>query len=113
MEAKAKTEDFPDNKDLWHNLIKGFAADNFSLLTLLKSCKLESLSEGIAKVLVYYSFHKEQLEQNKNRELLSKAALELFGFDLQFDFILQSAPALATGGADDSELMLAAKDSLL
>jgi len=51
----------PDIKDLWQSLIKTFEHNNFALLTLLKSCKLDSLDNGIAKVLVYYSFHKEQL----------------------------------------------------
>jgi hypothetical protein len=104
-----------DTKTLWQNLIKSFATDNFSLLTLLKSCKLDSLSDGIARVFVYYSFHKEQLEQNKNRDLLSKAAMELLGINLRFDFVLQSETAFveATSETQDSELMLAAKDSLL
>lgn len=104
-----------DTKTLWQNLIKNFAADNFSLLTLLKSCKLDSLSNGIAKVFVYYSFHKEQLEQNKNRDLLSKAAMEILGMNLRFDFVLQNETAFAEAASEtqDSELMLAAKDSLL
>ncbi len=104
-----------NTKDLWQNLIKNFATDNFSLLTLLKSCKLESLSEGIAKVFVYYSFHKEQLEQIKNRELLGKAARDLLGMDLRFDFVLQSGSVLATAASEveDSELMREAKNSLL
>lgn len=111
----SKLESSLDTRDLWQNLIKTFGTDNFSLITLLKSCKLDSLSEGIAKVFVYYSFHKEQLEQNKNRELLSKAAKELLGADLIFDFILQKESAFATviDESQDSELMLAAKDSLL
>ncbi len=108
----------PDLKDFWQNLIKKFTGENFSLVTLLKSCKLESLSEGIAKVFVYYSFHKEQLEQNKNKDLLIKTAKELFDLDLQFDFILQDEVSLAQvtlndDQASESELMLAAKDSLL
>jgi DNA polymerase-3 subunit gamma/tau len=104
-----------NTKDLWQNLIKNFGTDNFSLLTLLKSCKLESLSEGIAKVFVYYSFHKEQLEQIKNRELLGKAARDLLGIDLRFDFVLQSGSVLATAASEveDSELMREAKNSLL
>lgn len=107
-----------DLKDFWQNLIKNFTGENFSLVTLLKSCKLESLSEGIARVFVYYSFHKEQLEQNKNKELLIEATKKLFGLDLQFDFVLQNEVNLA-GVAEsndlvtESELVLAAKDSLL
>lgn len=105
-------------KDFWQNLIKNFTGDNFSLVTLLKSCKLESLSEGIARVFVYYSFHKEQLEQNKNKELLIQASKKLFDLDLQFDFILQDEVKLAEALEPDaltkeSELVLAAKDSLL
>jgi hypothetical protein len=105
-------------KDFWQNLIKNFTGENFSLVTLLKSCKLESLSEGIARVFVYYSFHKEQLEQNKNKELLIEATKKLFDLDLQFDFVLQDEVKLAeVAEASDlqaeSELLLAAKDSLL
>lgn len=102
-----------NTSDLWQNLIKVFSPDNFSLLTLLKSCKLESLSEGIAKVFVYYSFHKEQLEQVKNRELLSRAAKELLGTDVQFDFVLQTEAVFVGDKTQDSELILAARDSLL
>lgn len=107
-----------DLKDFWQNLIKNFTGENFSLVTLLKSCKLESLSEGIARVFVYYSFHKEQLEQNKNKELLIEATKKLFDLDLQFDFVLQDEVKLAeVAEASDlqaeSELLLAAKDSLL
>lgn len=114
--VKAKIE-LPnlDTKDFWQNFIKAFGNENFSLITLLKSCKLESLNEGIAKVFVYYSFHKEQLEQIKNKELLNKVAKELLGFDLAFDFVLQKENAFlaVTDEGQDSDLMLAAKDSLL
>ena len=83
------------------------------MLTLLKSCKLDSLSQGIARVFVYYAFHKEQLEQNKNRELLSQVSRELLGTDIQFDFVLQKELVSIDNQKQESELMLAAKDSLL
>ena len=100
-------------QDLWQKLIETFAVDNFSLLTLLKSCKLDTISEELARIFVYYPFHKEQLEQIKNRELLNKAAREVFGLNMQFDFVLQNEVAVVSNQAQDSELMLAAKDSLL
>lgn len=102
-----------DANDLWQKLMQAFSPDNFSLLTLLKSCKLESLSQGIARVFVYYAFHKEQLEQNKNRELLSRVTRELLGTDIQFDFVLQKEVAPLENPVQESELMLAARDSLL
>lgn len=108
-----KIDPTQDQQSTWQKLIKTFAGENFSLLTLLKSCKLDNLQDNLATVSVYHSFHKEQLEQNKNRELLSKAALEVFGFDLQFDFILHTQEAQTLTKGSDSELMLAVKDSLL
>lgn len=99
--------------DLWQNLIQAFSPDNFSLLTLLKSCKLDSLSEGIARVFVYYAFHKEQLEQRKNVDLLNRAARELVGTDIQFNFVLQETNDLANAPSTEPDLLLAAKDSLL
>ncbi len=98
---------------LWQKLIQAFAPDNFSLLTLLKSCKLDSLNEGIAKVFVYYAFHKEQLEQRKNVDLLSQAAKELMGTEVQFNFVLQETNDLVNSQSAEPDLLLAAKDSLL
>ncbi len=102
-----------DPNEFWQKLIQNFAPNNFSLLTLLKSCKLDSFGEGIAKVFVYYAFHKEQLEQNKNRELLNQAVKELIGTDVQFDFVLQETSNLADPQISEPDLILAAKDSLL
>lgn len=102
-----------DPNEFWQKLIQTFAPNNFSLLTLLKSCKLDSFGEGIAKVFVYYAFHKEQLEQNKNRELLNQAVKELIGTDVQFDFVLQETSNLADPQISEPDLILAAKDSLL
>jgi len=98
---------------LWQKLIQVFAPDNFSLLTLLKSCKLDSLSEGIARVLVYYAFHKEQLEQRKNIDLLNQAARDLVGTDIQFNFVLQETNNLSNSQSTEQDLLLVAKDSLL
>jgi DNA polymerase-3 subunit gamma/tau len=98
---------------VWQKLIQFFAPNNFSLLTLLKSCKLNNLSAGIAQVFVYYAFHKEQLEQRKNLDLLRQATRELLGTELQFNFVLQEAVKPAEFAASETDLLLAAKNSLL
>ncbi len=108
-----KSETDLEPNALWQKLIQVFAPDNFSLLTLLKSCKLDSLSEGIARVFVYYAFHKEQLEQRKNIDLLSQAARELVGTEIQFNFVLQETNDLVNSQSAEPDLLLAAKDSLL
>ncbi len=100
-----------DLKETWQKIVKAFAGENFSLHTLLKSCRLDSLSQEKAQISVYYSFHKEQLEQNKNKDLLRRVALDLLGTNLNFDFVLQEqAPSSAVA---ETDLVLAARDSLL
>jgi hypothetical protein len=96
-------------KETWQKIIQSFAGENFSLQTLLKSCTLDSLSQEEAQVSVYYSFHKEQLEQNKNRELLAQVAQNILGLNPNFAFVLRDQAVVAS----ESDLVLAAKDSLL
>lgn len=96
-------------KEIWQKIVQSFAGENFSLQTLLKSCTLDSLNQEEARVLVYYSFHKEQLEQNKNRELLSQVAQNILGLNLNFAFVLRDQVVEASG----PDLVLAARDSLL
>jgi len=96
-------------KETWQKIIQSLAGENFSLQTLLKSCTLDSLNQEEARVLVYYSFHKEQLEQNKNRELLSQVAQNILGLNLNFAFVLRDQ----TVETAEPDLVLAARDSLL
>jgi hypothetical protein len=83
-------EKVEDQNQLWSKMINFLKNDNFSLATLLKSCKLDCIENTTAKVLVYYSFHKEQLEQNKNTDLLEKLLAELWGSPLKLEFVLNS-----------------------
>lgn len=105
-----ETAETPHNlKEIWQKIITSFAKENFSLQTLLKSCKLDSVNQSSAVVSVYYSFHKEQLEQSKNKNLLSQVAGEILGNTLNFNFVLREQSELDR----EVDLVLAAKDSLL
>jgi hypothetical protein len=100
-------------KEAWQQFLAALSTDHFSLKTLLKSCTLESLQTGIAQVAVYYSFHKEQLEQAKNRSILQTVATEIFGGSIDFAFVLQDGAVPALEEALETDFITQAKDSLL
>lgn len=106
--------------DFWHQLLDACVGKHLSLSTLLKSCRLDSLEANTAKIMVYYPFHKEQLEQHKNLDILQELSRLLFGQAWQFHFELNEAEAgvIATHAESAtapaaSELLVAARDSLL
>lgn len=94
--------------ELWQKLLEFVAKENFSLSALLRACRLEELINGTARILVFYDFHKEQLEQQKYQTLLDQSCQSLLGEKLQFDFILSKAPE-----AEKNDLLETAKDVLI
>jgi len=95
-------------KELWQKLLDFVAKENFSLFALLRACKLEEIIDGTARILVFYDFHKEQLEQQKYQTLLDESFQNLLGEKLKFDFILSKAPV-----TEDSDLLETVKDVLI
>jgi DNA polymerase-3 subunit gamma/tau len=100
----------PNAEQFWQKLLSECLDKHFSLSTLLKSCSLASLEADTAKIMVYYPFHKEQLQQQKNINILRELSSFLFGQEWQFDFELA---AKTNEVGQESELLLAAKDVLL
>jgi DNA polymerase III subunit gamma/tau len=93
--------------ELWQKLLEFVAQENFSLSALLQACKLEGVIDGTARILVFYDFHKEQLEQQKYRNLLHQSCQSILGEALQFDFVL-SKPVKV-----ENDLLETAKDVLI
>ena len=91
----------------WQKLLQFVDQENFSLSALLKSCQLEGVVGGTAKVLVFYDFHKEQLEQVKYQTALGDYCQQLFSKNIKFDFVLTEPEK------QSNELLEQAKDVLL
>lgn len=109
LEGVSKVE---DQSQLWSKMIDFLKNENFSLATLLKSCKLDCVTNGIAKVLVYYSFHKEQLEQNKNVDILEKLIAEMMGETVKLEFVLNNSFE-KDSYEQEEDLVVMAKDALI
>ena len=101
-------EKSPLSQETWQKLVDFVRERNFSLAALLKSCQLDGVIDGTAKILVYYDFHKEQLEQNKYLEVLNHSCGEIFGESFNFDFVLEEGADRAT-----KNLVSAARELLI
>lgn len=103
----------------WERFLQALQETNFSLTTLLKSCKVLSFADNQLQIAVYYPFHKEQLEQVKNQDILEKKAEEIFGgpvkfvFQLSHDEPLASSAAVPTSTPAENNLLGIAKDALI
>jgi DNA polymerase III subunit gamma/tau len=93
--------------ELWQKLLEFVAQENFSLSALLQACKLEGVIDGTARILVFYDFHKEQLEQQKYQNLLHQSCPNILGEALQFDFVLSKPVEVK------NDLLETAKDVLI
>ncbi|MPN21124.1 hypothetical protein SDC9_168503 [bioreactor metagenome] len=103
-------------QEFWQEFLRAMQEENFSLTTLLKSCQLLEIQNAAVKIAVYYPFHKEQLEQVKNQALLSQKCHELFGQDLQFQFVLakeHQEPETISKDAPGEDFLVMAKDALI
>jgi DNA polymerase-3 subunit gamma/tau len=94
--------------ELWQKLLDFVAKENFSLCALLRACRLEEVIDGTAHILVFYDFHKEQLEQQKYRILLNQSCQSVLGEKLDFNFVLSKTPQ-----AEENDLLETAKDVLI
>jgi len=63
----------------WPEVIQMLDETNHSLTFILQMCKLATLDENGLTVHVPYSFHKEKLEEAKNRRAVEEKITEIFG----------------------------------
>lgn len=62
-----------------------------SIKTLLGRCEVKDISDGKLILNVAFKFHKERLEEERNRFFLESALRELFGSPIKVDFELKKS----------------------
>jgi DNA polymerase III subunit gamma/tau len=88
--------------EAWADFVKSVETNNSTLAAVLRSAKpLPEKSNGIAKVEVYYSFHRDQLMQPKFMSVLQDCAESFIGGRPGFEFILGDATIKETNPADE------------
>ncbi|MFA7653734.1 MAG: DNA polymerase III subunit gamma/tau [Candidatus Magasanikbacteria bacterium] len=66
-------------KPKWDEVIKKLDASNHSLTFVLKLCELSSTANGLLNISVPYSFHKEKIEDKKNKKTIEDCLTQLCG----------------------------------
>lgn len=80
----------------WDTFVDLVKDKNSSIAALLKSAQPSSKTPGVAEVKVFYTFHKEQLQQPKFLAMLEECVVPVTGGRIKFEFIVnEPTPAQA------------------
>jgi len=81
---------FPEIKSKWNDIIVKMESINTPIQGMLKTSKLVGLEENFAILEVYFSFHKERLECNKNRKIIENLLHEIYGENVRIKCVVSS-----------------------
>lgn len=77
----------------WKKLLSEVKPVSISIEGLLRSAKPLGLEGNNLKLGVYYKFHKDKLEEARNRKILEEAALKVFEKNIRIQCLLTEAPS--------------------
>lgn len=72
----------------WSEILAATKPLNHSLVAFLRASKPVELNGDSLTLEVFYKFHKEKLEEKKNREILEKVVSGIMGRDIRIRFVL-------------------------
>jgi len=83
-----KTVALNEVEQYWPKILTAIRPHNHSLEALLKASRPVSLNHDSLTIEVFYTFHKEQLEQERHRKLLETCMAEVLHAVLKLKFVL-------------------------
>lgn len=75
-------------KDHWDELLRGVKPLNHSLEAFLRGCEPYEVSGKIVTLRFFYKFHKDMVDQPKNRELVERELGKIVGKELRIKTVL-------------------------
>lgn len=72
----------------WGNLLTAIKPCNCSVEAFLRATRPRSLEEDVLTLEVFYPFHKDRLEEPRNRKIVEDGMIKVFGLNLHFECIL-------------------------
>lgn len=75
-------------EEKWGNLLMAVKPFNHSVEAFLRAARPSSIKGKNLTLEVFYPFHKERLEEIKNRKIVEDGLIKVFGKDLCFDCVL-------------------------
>jgi len=77
----------------WENFLVIVKPYNHSIEAFLRSARPKSIVKGLFTLEVFYPFHKDKLEEQKNREIVEKVLKEVYKCDLVVHYMLSKNKA--------------------
>ncbi len=77
-------------KNCWTKLVEEITAENHSLGFILKMSSVNKIEDNVLNIAVPYSFHKDKLEEIKNKKIIEKQLEDVF--KEKIDFCCQIVP---------------------
>ncbi|MBI4099644.1 hypothetical protein HY440_01410 [Candidatus Microgenomates bacterium] len=72
----------------WEEVLLAVKPLNHSLVALLRASRPREMADGWLTLEVFYKFHKERLEEPKNREILEKVVSDILAKEMKIKFVL-------------------------
>ena len=85
----------------WDGILKMVKSYNHSLEALLKSCRPLKIEDGSLILEVFYKFHKERLEEPRNKSTLERVVSEVLGLPVKVRCILGKKKDNPKGQSED------------
>jgi len=91
-QGKSGVVDLTAVEKKWNELLALVKPMNHSVCALLRACRPKSVQGKSLVLEVFYQFHKDQLEQERNRRIVEEALAKLFRCSLRLECQLGSRP---------------------
>ena len=72
----------------WGNLLITVKPFNHAVEAFLRATRPKSVQGNILVLEVFYPFHKDRLEESKNRKIVEEGISKVFGVNLSFECVL-------------------------
>ncbi len=94
--STTKSSELETIQSQWLELLRKLRPINYSLEALLRSSEPVDYSAGILTLKFFYKFHKERVEDPKNRMLVEKVFADSTGIPISLKMILSDSPKPVT-----------------
>ncbi|MBU1110892.1 DNA polymerase III subunit gamma/tau [Patescibacteria group bacterium] len=106
-ENAPKKNALSDLGETWRRVMEEVQPYNHSVHALLKGCEPKSYEKGVMSLGFAYKFHKERVEESKNRQLVEKVCSEVIGENVRLTCYLhqqvnQPRPSSSNAGYSQS-----------
>lgn len=96
VDANPVEVEIAEVEEKWGEILGAVKPYNHSVEAFLRAARPKKIKDGKLLIEVFYKFHKEKLEEEKNRKIVEIGLEKVFGGVIRFDCILAQADSKKT-----------------